>query len=581
MNWIAQEGSLGICELNDNIYLFVENGDKVAVHCTMMDNGEHIPLIGTYKYKFDDLTKIYSKNSNFFRDLSSMLREVTDVDLDKLRDNIKGAVMDLQYGRVVLDIPRSHGTSEDDDELRYSMDLNAEVSGTLKPTDTKFLPDGNHLILEPCWVPYMDTKTGMHILMPTLLIKTPDGVKITRYMENMFIEKHYISGAFPPSDFSTMITLNGIKRILGTTKEETLPLIAECDKAIDDSLQKHLNMSEIKRILVKRWIEGTYFFQVTNTYPIINICGPSESGKSRLGLCLTAMSYHGEPTLDLTEAGIFRAKEELKPTIVVDEAEYLGDEDSNKRIKLLINASYSEGLGYVHRYDEIGGARVRVKFNLYSPMAIIAISPLTGITASRSIAISMRRTDKDMPKAYPWMYQELRDKMYALKFFLSYEVWEIYQALDISEYVTSRFDELFRPLFTLTKLFGTDEEFKLIGEWATQYQKDFRASAINITKHRDVLLMLHKMLLDPTKHRMIGSDEWVFLKELAAEVQVTIGGKWTSHTVGSVLRSLGFTGRKQASGSQGGGYTLAQVPLKSVEAVMKNYSILYADDEDE
>ena len=214
-------------------------------------------------------------------------------------------------------------------------------------------------------------------------------------------------------------------------------------------------------------------------------------------------------------------------------------------------------------------------------MAIIAINPITGITASRTLAVNMVRVDKDMPKATPWLYRDLRNMLYILKFNISDEIWSLYHTLDISEFVTARFDELFRPLFVLTKIFGTDEEYQLIGKWASRYQRNFRISAINITKERDLLLILHKMVSPEGNHNIFNGEEYVLLKELAGEMSATYGSSYTSASVSTILRALGFDDRRR-SGSHGhGGLTQARTSLVEVERIMRTYGIFDVDEDSE
>lgn len=561
-------------------YLFIERTrSKYRLYIKVREGEKYLALTGIHEYSFPKLSKAYSTNSGFFRDFKSSVKGVISADLDELRGYIREAILDVQTGEVELTQPIKVEERDEESSESFVLDMDADIQGILRPSSTVFHSDTDYVIFEPCWLPYTNPESGMSRLFPTLLSLTNKGFQVVRYTDNIQIGPYFISGAFPSSDLETLITINGVKDLMKifSEKMDISHYISEVDDEISEAFKQHLSLDEIKSIIVKRWIQGTYFFAVMGAFPILNIMGPSESGKTRLGLCLTSMSYHGEPTLDITEAGIFRAKEELKPTIVIDEAEYLSDPESHKKIKLLINASYAKGLGFVHRYDDFGGARVRVKFDLYSPMSIIAIKPLIGITASRSVAISMERTDSDMSKASGYKYKALRDKLYALKFTLSPEVWRIYNTLDITEYVTARFDELFRPMFTMTKIFGTDEEYNLIGIWAKRYQKNFRVSAINIARERDLLLVLRMMIYDEEKHRTFSGEEYIKLKTLAEEMAIVYNTKFTSQNISSILRTLGFEDRRRFGGADGG-LTFARVSKDAVERTMLIYGIISKSD---
>lgn len=581
MEWLYVQGNEAACKLEANVYLFIKSYERdYDLFVQTKDGEEFSALTSTHIISHKRINGIYSGRNSFFKELSYCL-DGTGVDIDAVQNMLREVVKDITNNGVELSRPKRQRSNRVDTEsdVNFVMDLDADVHGTVRPSDTVFNSVTDYLILEPVWVPYRRPEDGSVIMMPTLISKTPDSFKLSRYTEGMQLEKYFISGAFPAESLKTLMTINGVKQMMNVTPEIIEQYMREVDVELDVMLDKHLDLDEIKKILIKRYIEGTYFFQIMNAFAILNIVGPSESGKTRAGLCITSTSYHGEPTLDLTEAGIFRAKEELKPTMVVDEAEYLAGDDSFKRIKLLLNASYSKGMGYVHRYDDIGGAKVRVAFDLYSPFVIIAINPLTGITASRSIAVNMRRTDKDMPRATPYIYRELRNKLYTLKFHISDKVWEIYNTIDISQYVTARFDELFRPIFTLTKIFGTDEEIEMIGKWAKNYQQNFRVSAMNVARERDLLLVIWKMLKDPEKIVLNSSNQqFLLLKDIAAEMSLMFGEKYKSQTVGSILRTLGLDGRAACAISGKKGLTMARLESDDVKSVMVTYGIDIANE---
>jgi len=239
--------------------------------------------------------------------------------------------------------------------------------------------------------------------------------------------------------------------------------------------------------------------------------GASESGKSRILRVVQALSYHAESVVDPSPASIFRSKEEDKVTLCFDEAEYLNDPSMNQTVRVLINASYSKGLG-VPRYDEIDCKRVKRNFNLYSPFAIVGISGLDGVTASRAIRIVSERSNKDYPVAKVEDYADLRDKLYVLRFQKAFELKRVYNQIDISDIVSARFVELFKPIFALTEIFGSDQESEALTEWAKEYQNVFRVEASNLPEEEQILTMLTQLTPYP--------DEWYSLKELTDHVNL-------------------------------------------------------------
>jgi len=313
----------------------------------------------------------------------------------------------------------------------WELNLDAKVPEQLEPCG--FTGD---TLTESAWLPYQD-KIGNVTLRPSIIL-TEKGNQ-PEILD--FMTQDRVKGVFPSQDLKTLMTPQAAQMIT----EETPIKPHDLDRQIDEAFSKHLDMSDSERIICKRWIEGTFFYDVFDAYPIQNILGVSESGKSRLCLLNLSLCYHAEPLIDPTEASIFRSKQEDKVSLIIDEAEYLNNPKLYATIRILLNASYSKHIGYVTRYDEIDGKRIKRRFNLYSPMCISGIAGLEGVTLSRAFRIVMKRVDKDYPKANPDTYTDLRNKLYVLRIRHAFEVHEAYQKMNISDIVTARFEELFKP----------------------------------------------------------------------------------------------------------------------------------------
>jgi hypothetical protein len=411
----------------------------------------------------------------------------------------------------------------------WKLALNAQVPEILQPCGVF-----GDTIVESAWLPY-ENENGKIELHPSIVIKKEnEPAQIKQFLaKNLGLN---IKGVFPSQDLQTLMTAQAVKTLL-----ENEPLNPEdVDQEIERAIKKHIEIGTHRKIVLKRWIEGTYFYDVMDAFPILNIMGVSESGKSRVLRIIQALSYHAQSVVDPSPASIFRMKEEDKTTLCFDEAEYLNDPSINQTIRVLINASYSKGLS-VPRYDEIDGKRVKRKFDLYSPFAIVGISGLEGVTASRAIRIITERSKTDYPIAKTEEYTELRDKLYILRIQKAFELKRIYDALDISNVVNARFIELFKPIFALTKLFGNNEEFQALEDWAKRYQSIFRIEALNLPEEEQILTCLSKMTPLP--------DDWYLLKDLTDNVNFTFTRQISYKRVSQILSRIGITERRKVQGT--------------------------------
>jgi len=423
-------------------------------------------------------------------------------------------------------------------EQEWKLDIFAKVPETMKPCG--FYGDK---LTEASWLPYRDKESNKLELRPSLLIVTKGkGYKIVDFQQG----SHNIKGTFPSQELRSLMQPQSVQML--DSKATIEP--KKVDKEIDDILRKHLDMPDAERILAKRWIEGTFFYDCFDAFPIQCVLGVSESGKSRLNLVNLALGYHSEIVIDPTGAGIFRSKEEDKVTLCVDEAEYLRDPNLYATLKILLNASYSKYSGYVSRYDEQDdGKRIKKRFDLYSPLTICGIAGLEGVTLSRAFRIVMRRVDKDFIKCNPRDYETVRSMLYVLRIRHVFEVREIYEKMDISKIVTARFEELFKPLFTMTEFMGTQEEHDILARWCKEYQTNFRIEALNVGQEEQILQSLSEI------PNAIGHPDWYKLKHLADWVHEQYGRRVSSKYVSNILYRLGMQQRKKVRG-----VTLAYAP---------------------
>lgn len=425
----------------------------------------------------------------------------------------------------------------------YTLDLERDIPPILNPFG--FYPD-QALILEGLWLPY-STDEGKVKAIPSVIIGTNhyDGEK-TYFMDfetkKLFdvdqINGFEVKGDFPERDFNL-----ATKRIVSNLIEDKVNVdIKKIEKTCSDIFKKYVWFEENdpQLILAKYWALGTYFYDVFDAYPILNINGVSESGKSRLLLLIMCLSYHGYNTLNPTEAGIFRDKEELKPTMCIDEEEYLRSRERRSTVGTLINASYSKDGGWVTRHDEnAGGKRVRKRFYLYSPLAISGILGLPGVTKSRVVQIIMQRADKNYPKPHINDFIDFRDDLYLLRLNKSFELYTMYHELELKDVVSRRFDELFKPIFTICKFFGSQKEWDSLVILAKDYESDFRAEALNVSDEEQVLNCLEEMISEGAK------TETYHLKELAEKLNSKFNRSLTPNSVSDILRRLNFKERKR------------------------------------
>ncbi len=272
--------------------------------------------------------------------------------------------------------------------LPADVDLTAEVPPKLGP----FGFCGTALT-EGVWLPAKGKEGPEYRPYVVAVMKEGNETKfeVVDWLKTDRIGKYRTVGLFPSLDTTTILM---DKRTIEMLQEGAVVNPREVDQAIEAAVKVHHAIKDpAVLVLIKRLIEGTYFYDVFDHFPLVFIYGVSESGKTRLLKVILFASYHGYLMTDPTEASIYRIKEEERCSMFIDEAEQFANpkHPAYHMLMTLLNASYSKYVS-VPRYDSDGqGKKVRRNFNLYGPLFLDSTRQIGGITLSRAVESSLER----------------------------------------------------------------------------------------------------------------------------------------------------------------------------------------------
>jgi len=124
--------------------------------------------------------------------------------------------------------------------------------------------------------------------------------------------------------------------------------------------------------------------------PMIAITSPTKRcGKSTMLSVASGLTPRALWVNNATGPVLFRAIEEYRPTVFIDEGEALGDDDALRQI---INVSHIRLSAYVLRNESVEDGYALRRYNVFGPKWIACIGRLRPDTAEdRSITIAMRR----------------------------------------------------------------------------------------------------------------------------------------------------------------------------------------------
>jgi hypothetical protein len=156
--------------------------------------------------------------------------------------------------------------------------------------------------------------------------------------------------------------------------------------------QKYIDIPRWCAANAALWVMATYVYQGFSAFPYLMLLAERGSGKSRMLRLITMLSSNGLFWVSASLSSLFRAVEALKPTLGLDEIEYINDErnPNGQELLNLLNSGYERG-AVVPRVNKDSKMMVEY-FDAYCPKAIATTQDLAGVLNSRCLRIPIART---------------------------------------------------------------------------------------------------------------------------------------------------------------------------------------------
>lgn len=172
------------------------------------------------------------------------------------------------------------------------------------------------------------------------------------------------------------------------TTARSCPEIGELFMVMMNYIEAYVDITTEYSFLIAAFALCTWFADRLSVAPYLSICGPPESGKTtlvRLLHCLCRRAIHAS---DITPASLYRLAAHVRPTLLIDEADFGRDRTSRDFQRLL-------------RGGNRQGSRVLCNgkaFENFGPKVIASRVPLDDAAlVSRNINIVMTPSDRDVP----------------------------------------------------------------------------------------------------------------------------------------------------------------------------------------
>jgi hypothetical protein len=208
--------------------------------------------------------------------------------------------------------------------------------------------------------------------------------------------------------------------------------------------------------VIALYVLATYVYRLFDTMPYLVLVGSSGAGKSKVLKLVGSLAFNAVEATALTGAALYLEAQGHGATLLLDDAEDLGDEEA-KAIKAMLNVGYKR-TGATVRGD--WDRQTSRRFSVYSPKIITTIRGVNPTTGSRCIVIPMqpgldaaimdRSEDPESP-----LWVALRDELYVWALSEWSPIRDSYQGTTRAgvglDALRGRAWELWRPLIALAR----------------------------------------------------------------------------------------------------------------------------------
>lgn len=212
------------------------------------------------------------------------------------------------------------------------------------------------------------------------------------------------------------------------------------------------------------WIAATHSWESFDCIPYLVITAyVKRAGKTRLMELAQMLSANGRTFSAASAPSMFRALEENKPTMFIDEAEKLNQE--NNPAREFLNKGYKRG----QTITRVSGNEV-IDFECFCPKCFVLIGDVYDTLRDRSIVVTMRRrspieaaNETKFRKALVDVEaKELRETLHNFITEHQGEIEDAYLNLGTLDFLNDRDEEIWSPLFALCKVLAPNRYAELV-----------------------------------------------------------------------------------------------------------------------
>ena len=127
--------------------------------------------------------------------------------------------------------------------------------------------------------------------------------------------------------------------------------------------------------------------------PFLVLVSPTKRcGKTSVLIVLLYLTPRSELASNISASALFRYVEEVRPTLLIDEADSFVKD--NEEMRGILNSGHTKAAAYVIRNVEVNGEHKPRRFSTWAPKAIATIRALADTLEDRAIVLQLQRKPK-------------------------------------------------------------------------------------------------------------------------------------------------------------------------------------------
>jgi putative DNA primase/helicase len=141
------------------------------------------------------------------------------------------------------------------------------------------------------------------------------------------------------------------------------------------------------------WILHAWTADAGEISPFLVLISPTKRcGKTSVLILLLYLTPRSELASNISSSALFRYIEDVRPTLLIDEADSFVKE--NEELRGILNSGHTKAAAYVIRNIESNGEHKPKRFSTWAPKAIATIRALADTLEDRAIMVQLQRKPK-------------------------------------------------------------------------------------------------------------------------------------------------------------------------------------------